>query len=306
MSQGDRFLDSPNLKVKRYQMNIPDSCAKCIYDKQKAFTDNADYLADVKALLDNRGDSDTSPVLVYRIGKLRERYFGKSRDYTDVKRQYNDLALSMEDTVRKKILASPDPTAAALAYSRIGNYIDFGAMNNVSEDVFLALLGKPELTELDQPAYKAFLSECSRGKTFLLLADNCGEIVFDKLLIEQLQARFPQLRFYVMVRGGEVLNDATVEDAIYAGIDQVAVIVSNGDAVAGTVYEMMPREARETLDHVDVILSKGQGNYESLSVSGRHVFYSFLCKCDLFMNRFQVPKLTGMLVELGEVEDKNA
>ncbi len=279
-------------------MNVSDKCAKCIYDKQKAVTDNAAFLSEVKVLLDNRTDSDTSPVLVYRIGKLREHYFGKPADYVDVKRQYNDLALSMEYTVRKKILSSPDPIAAGIAYSRIGNYIDFGAMNHVSEVTFLKLLGRPELTERDLPAYSAFLSECSRGESFLLLADNCGEIVFDKILIGLLKARFPQLCFYVMVRGGEVLNDATVEDARYVGIDQLAEIVSNGDSVAGTVYGMMSQEARDILDHADVIFSKGQGNYESLSVTGRHVFYSFLCKCDLFTNRFQVPKLTGVFVEL--------
>ena len=74
--------------------------------------------------------------------------------------------------------------------------------------------------------------------------------------------------------------------------------VTRGGGDKGTVYEMMSQEARDVLDHADVIFSKGQGNYESLSVTGRHVFYSFLCKCDLFTNRFQVPKLTGMLVEL--------
>ena len=279
-------------------MNIPDSCAKCIYDKQRAVSDHPGFLADVKTLLDHRADSDTSPVLVYRIGRLQERYFGKRRSYADVKKQYNDLALSTEGLVREKILSSKDPIAAAIAYSRVGNYIDFGAMNHVSEDTFLELLGKPELEERDQPAYASFLSECNRGKTFLLLADNCGEIVYDRILMELLHARFPQLHFTVMVRGGEVLNDATVEDALYTGIGKVADIVSNGEAIAGTVYGMMPQDAKDALDHADVILSKGQGNYESLSVSGRHIFYSFLCKCDLFINRFQVPKLTGMFVEM--------
>ena len=100
-----------------------------------------------------------------------------------------------------------------------------------------------------------------------------------------------------MVRGGEVLNDATMEDAEYVGLTQTARVISSGSAAAGTIYSMLSAEARQALDSADVILAKGQGNYESLSHQGRHIFYSFLCKCELFTERFSVPPLTGMLVE---------
>ena len=73
-------------------------------------------------------------------------------------------------------------------------------------------------------------------------------------------------------------------------------VIGNGNAVAGTVYDLCSDDAKKLIDNVDVILSKGQGNYESFSGMGRHAFYSFLCKCDLFINRFNVPKLTGMFV----------
>ena len=119
----------------------------------------------------------------------------------------------------------------------------------------------------------------------------------DKLMIEQLKKRFLHLTVRALVRGSEVLNDATIEDAQYTGLDKVAEIIPNGDAIAGTIYDMLPQEAKRALDESDVILSKGQGNYESMSGQGRHVFYAFLCKCDLFTSRFNVPKLTGILVE---------
>ena len=80
-------------------------------------------------------------------------------------------------------------------------------------------------------------------------------------------------------------------------IDQIAAILTNGTSIAGTIYKTLPEDARTVLDTADVILSKGQGNYESLSGQGRHIFYAFLCKCDLFTGRFRVPPLTGMLVE---------
>ena len=181
--------------------------------------------------------------------------------------------------------------------SRIGNYIDFGAMNHVDQDEFLELFCDTKMREDDEKTYRSFVRECEKARNFLLVCDNCGEIVLDKLMIEQLKIRFPKLTVKALVRGGEVLNDATEEDAGYTGLDKVAEIISNGEAIAGTIYDMMPQEAKDAIDEADVILAKGQGNYESMSGQGRHVFYEFLCKCDLFTDRFKVPRLTGMFIE---------
>ena len=278
-------------------MRISESCAKCLYDRQLNKTDNDEYLAEIKDLLDNRSEDDTSPYMVYLFNKVHVKYFGKGADYKDIKKQYNDLVLGMEKDLRREIEKSTDPLAKALIMSRIGNYIDFGAMNHVDQDEFMALFEDTEMSDRDTQVYESFLRECEAGRSFLLVCDNCGEIVLDKLMIEQLKKRFPNLTVRVLVRGMEVLNDATVEDAHYVGIDRVAEVISNGDAIAGTIYDMMPGEAKKALDESDVILAKGQGNYESMSGQGRHVFYAFLCKCDLFTNRFHVPRLTGIFVQ---------
>ncbi len=278
-------------------MRISESCAKCLYDRQMNITDNEGYLAEIKALLDNRSEEDTSPYMVYLFNKVHLKYFGKGADYKDIKKQYNDLVLRMEESLQREIDNSPDPLAKALIMSRIGNYIDFGAMNEVDRDIFMELFEDTEMSERDIPAYESFLEKCETGESFLLVCDNCGEIVLDKLFLEQLKKRFPHLKIKALVRGGEVLNDATLEDAQYTGLDKVAGIISNGDAIAGTVYDMLSPEARSAIDESDVILAKGQGNYESMSGRGRHAFYAFLCKCDLFTGRFDVPKLTGIFIE---------
>jgi len=278
-------------------MKISESCANCLYDRQRARTQDEAYLAEVRRLLEERAENDPSPLLVYRFNQAYARRFGSGDSYAAVKRSYNDLVLSMADHLKAQIEASRDPLAAALAYARIGNYIDFGAMDTVDEATFLGLFEGAALRPEETGVYRRFLEECGKGERFLLIADNCGEIVLDRLFLEQLKKRFGQLRLQVLVRGGEVLNDVTVRDAAYAGVDQLAEIFSNGAAVAGTVYELMPEEARQALDAADVVLAKGQGNYESLSGQGRHIFYAFLCKCDLFTSRFSVPPLTGMLVE---------
>ena len=278
-------------------MRISDSCAECLFDKQQHLTDDQEYLDRVKEIIDNRDENDTSPYLVYLFTKEYEKRFGKKASYKEIKKRYNDLVLSMESSMRDKIENATDPLLESLAYARVGNYIDFGAMNSVDENTFLSLFDEAGIHERDKTTVDSFVEQCAEAKSFLLITDNCGEIVLDKLFLEQLKKRFPSLEINVMVRGGEVLNDATEEDATYVGIDKIAKIISNGNSIAGTVYEMLPNQAKEILNRADVILAKGQGNYETLSKQGRHIFYSFLCKCDLFTNRFSVSKLTGIFVE---------
>ncbi len=278
-------------------MRIVDSCAKCLYEKQENLTNDKDYLQAVRTIIDNRTETDTSPYLVYLFDKEYQKRFGKNSSYKSIKKEFNDLVLGMEEAIRNKIEASSDPLTTAFVYARIGNYIDFGAMNNVDPDTFLGLFDDAKASEQDMKTMVSFIKQCEEAKSFLLITDNCGEIVLDKLFVEQMKKRFPHLDIKVMVRGGEVLNDATLEDAKYAGMDKVAQVIANGNTVAGTVYSMLTKEAKEVFDSAEVKLAKGQGNYESMCGQGYLMFYSFLCKCDLFTSRFDVPKLTGMFVE---------
>ena len=278
-------------------MRVNSFCAACLWDKQLHKSDDPAYLAEVRQIIDTRKDEETAPYLVYLFNRAYERRFGKTEPYKQVKQKYNDVVLSMENEIRTKIESSSDPLAASIAYARIGNYIDFGAMNQIDGDTFLALLGDAGLRGRDLQTYESFLLQCRTASRFLLIADNCGEIVLDKLFLEQLHTAFPKMALSVMVRGAEVLNDVTIEDAKYAGIDQLASLISNGSSVAGTIYGMLPTEAKEAMDSADVILAKGQGNYESLCGQGRHIFYSLLCKCRLFTDRFEVPELTGVFIE---------
>jgi uncharacterized protein with ATP-grasp and redox domains len=110
-------------------------------DKQLHISDDPAYLAEVRQIIDTRKDEDTAPYLVDLFNQAYERRFGKAEPYKAVKRTYNDIVLSMESEIRKKIESSSDPLATSITYARIGNYIDFGAMNHVDSDTFLALLG---------------------------------------------------------------------------------------------------------------------------------------------------------------------
>ena len=278
-------------------MRVNENCAACLLDKQVHRTNDEGYLREVRRIIDGRTEEDTAPYLVYLFNLAYERRFGKGESYREIKRKFNDLMLSMEGAVRERIEAAPDPLAAALAFARVGNYIDFGAMNSVDEDTFLSLFDDAALSDRDRETYASFRRACAGAERFLLIGDNCGEIVLDRLFLEELKKAFPALELTVMVRGGETFNDATAEDAAYAGLDRMARIVTNGSTIAGTICEHLPPESLRVLEEADVILAKGQGNYESLCGRGRHIFYSFLCKCELFTTRFQVPPLTGLFIE---------
>ena len=110
-----------------------------------AKTNNKDYLSEVKAILDNRAEDVTSPQLVAEFNRLHEKYLGPLPDYKDEKKKYNDLVLSMEDDLRVEIEESTDPLATAIVMSRIGNYIDFAALDQVDTETFLGLFDRADL-----------------------------------------------------------------------------------------------------------------------------------------------------------------
>lgn len=283
-------------------MRMIPECVDCLYERQVTLAEKLDkeqaekYLLEIREILDKRDENDAAPYMVYLFKAVQRRFFGSVPVYGEIKETYNRLVLDLEAEIEKKIEASKDPLKTSLLYARLGNYIDFGAMNVVDPEEFTKLLDQADAEGIDEKNYESFLQDCQMGKKFLLLCDNCGEIVFDKLFVRQLKKQFPHLELVALVRGEEALNDATLEDAQMVGLTEEMTVLSNGNGVAGTVIELLSKEAREVFDKADVILSKGQGNYECMNGCGKNVYYTFLCKCDLFTRKFQVPRLTGMFV----------
>lgn len=284
-------------------MRLNSMCIRCLIDKQEArianFKDedkNAAYMKEIAKIIGESDDEASSAYLVYLFNQVYRRYYGEVKDYSEIKKEYNSYVLALENELYQEILEAQDPLAQSIVYARIGNYIDFGAMQHVEKKVFLELFRDEKKNMLDQAVYETFLKDCQNGKRFLLLADNCGEIVLDKLFLKELKKRFPHLEMLVMVRGEEALNDATMEDAAETGICGVARVITNGNGAAGTVERMLSDEAKKALDEADVIWAKGQANFETLHGCGRNIYYSFLCKCDWFSGRFGVEKNTGMFL----------
>lgn len=284
-------------------MRIVESCEKCLWDRQVKLAETLTqegagerYLAEIRDALYNRDPEACSPYLVYRFRQIFAKYGENTNFPKETKMEYNALVMSMEDKIEEKIESAFDPLEKALIYARIGNYIDFSAVNHVEPEELIRLLEEDSNGSLTPEVYEDFCKECREAKNFVLLCDNCGEIVFDKLFIRQLRKRFPHLNIHIMVRGEDVLNDATMEDAEFCGFTREAEVIPNGNAIAGTVWEMLSPRAKQVIEQADLILSKGQGNYESFYGYHGPVYYSLLCKCDLFIQHFQVPRLTGVFV----------
>lgn len=284
-------------------MKINAFCMSCLVQAQarriQKFQDEekkACYMREVLHMIAESDPKWSAPALLEPISKLYEKYWGMQNDLEEEKKTFNELLLSMEDDLEQKIRSRKDPLEAALCLARLGNYIDFSALGEVSAEKLLELLAQAEQETLDTAEYRHFCKDLKDGKHLVYLTDNCGEIVLDKILIKLLREQYPQLMIEVLVRGVAVTNDATVEDARYVGLTKVAPVFGNGSGIAGTELTHISKEAKEKLEQADLILSKGQGNFETLHTCGLNIYYLFLCKCDWFMQRFHAEHLKGMFV----------
>lgn len=284
-------------------MKINAFCMSCLVQAQarriQKFQDEekkACYMREVLKIIAESDPTWSAPALLEPISKLYEKYWGRQDDLEGEKRTFNELLLSMESALEENIRRSKEPLEAALCLARLGNYIDFSALDEVSSEKLLALLAQAEQEILDEAEYQHFRKDLENGKRLVYLTDNCGEVVLDKILIKLLKEQYPQLMIEVLVRGVPVTNDATLEDARYVGLTEVVPVFGNGSGIAGTELTHISKEAREKLEQADLILSKGQGNFETLHTCGLNIYYLFLCKCDWFMQRFHAEHLQGMFV----------
>ena len=268
-----------------------DKCPKDMPEEKKV-----EYMQKVLKIIAEAPAKYGAPVIVRTIQQLQEEMLGIKQEYAQIKQHYNAVMMQYEKQVLEHMAKTEDPIKTGIQYAMIGNYIDFGARITVTEEHLTELLNTPDRFVIDEEQYKELTTDLENAEKLVYLTDNCGEIVMDKLLIQQIKNKYPNLELTVMVRGREVINDATMEDAKQVGLSDFAKVIPNGSDIAGTWMEEISEEAKEVLDEADVIISKGQGNFETLRKCGRNIYYIFLCKCDLFANTLQVPKLTGMLI----------
>ena len=293
-------------------MRAASMCISCLLSKQekliRQFPDEdrkSDYMHQLLGFLYENAQTESAPSLAEKIDQLYRVFWGTAEDFSGQKKLYNELLLSMENEIESKIKDSGDPLMECIKYVCAGNYIDFSAVENVNKDVLTSLLEKTSCEQVPEDEYRKFRSDLERAETLVYLTDNCGEIVLDKIFIRHLKNEFPSLQITAMVRGADVLNDATMEDAEATGLAALVPCVGNGSAAPGTVLKELSSGARRILLDADVIISKGQGNFESLYGEGMNPYYLFLCKCELFVRRFGLKQFAPVFAREDRIFRKN-
>ncbi len=291
-------------------MQLDPFCIECQIRRQRLTAEKMNdpaatkaFLTDCLRILADAPDGVAAPWLAPRFYEAWVKYFPDMDRYADNKHDSNAYALSREDALRARVEAADDPLYTALTLARVGNYLDFAALGDAVSFEKLDELTETAMEDVVDPVeYKFLKKDLEKAKKLLLLTDNCGEIVYDKLLLEQLAKACPNLELVTGVRGGNALNDATMADALEVGLDQVSRVIHSGAAVPGTQLSDCSADFVAEFQSADVILSKGQGNFETLWGCGANIYYIFLCKCELFVKLFQVPQLTGMFVNERRIE----
>ncbi|MBQ7416019.1 MAG: DUF89 family protein [Oscillospiraceae bacterium] len=274
--------------------------ARALGDEAQA----TEFARGLMALYLSMPEDASSPAVAPGTNALFQKIYGVEADrFRQEKEHSNRFVLARMDEIRRRTESAADPVYAGLQMAILGNYIDFSALQGeVSFEKLDTMLEKAMEMELDRRVYADLCAELSKGTRLLYLTDNAGEIGFDRIFAEQLHKAFPHLIITFCVRGGPAQNDATREDAVAVGIPFP--VIDNGSTVPGTELSLLSAEAKAAMDAADVILSKGQGNAETLLGCGYNIYYAFLIKCARFIDRYQKPKLTPMLVKEREACDK--
>ena len=229
-------------------------------------------------------------VAVYtQVAKLT----GVTNPFQHLKGESNAFALRMQDQVRERIDNSDDSLYAAVRYAIAGNIIDYGVQHEFDA---LDVLSKCMEKDFCIDDFELLSKEVkgSKGMNILYLADNCGEIVFDGFLVEQLQQYGHSVT--LVVRGDQILNDATIQDAEDAGLDDICTVISNGTSCPGTPLGSCSDELQEAFASADLIISKGQGNFETLSEVDGPIYFLLTVKCTVVARH--ISNLKGVSVNI--------
>ncbi|MDO4169535.1 MAG: ARMT1-like domain-containing protein [Lachnospiraceae bacterium] len=282
-------------------MHANSTCIACLLNKQvnniRPFKDEkkkSDYIHKILKLLYDHGQTQSAPWLFMKIEEIYNEYYEPIMDYSAIKQKYNQYMLSKESIIEENIRKSDDMIASCIQYVCAGNFIDFGAMSEVDDSILENILQKAIEESLSKEELINFKHELSKARELVYLTDNCGEIVIDKLFMKLLKEQYPKLHITAIVRGGLALNDATMEDAREVGLTEIVDCIDNGTPMTGTDLESINETAKQVLNEADLIISKGQGNFEGLYGEGLMPYFLFLCKCELFVRRFGLKQFSSV------------
>jgi uncharacterized protein with ATP-grasp and redox domains len=221
--------------------------------------------------------SQSVPAIAQEIHRFVRDLVGQDDPYRKVKKWSNDLALELYPDLKELVKTSKDPLETAVRLAIAGNIIDFGAGISLKESDVEKAIDDCLTSDLDKTQLVYFQNAVAEAKDILFLADNAGEIVFDRLLIEQLGPE----RVTLVVKAGPILNDATAEDARAVGLIDLVEVIDTGDDAPGTIFKTSSMLFQCYFMAADLVVAKGQGNYETLSDVDEDIFFILKAKCPL-------------------------
>ncbi len=243
-----------------------------------ASSDEKVHEAILREILRDASQLDLSrpPMLGQWIYQQVRQRTGQADPYLAVKQESNRLALALYPTWKQRVLASENPLIAAVRLAIAANIIDFGINGDLQPEDIPSALEKSFASPLEGDAGE-FLDAVTQAKDILFLADNAGELVFDRLFIELLARK----NITVAVKGGPAINDALRVDAEAAGLLGLVEVIDNGTDGAGTLLETCSAEFQQRFERAHLIIAKGQANFETLDDCPREIFFLLKIKCPL-------------------------
>ncbi len=243
----------------------------------------------------------TPPELGREIQRILSTEFNLGDPYHGHKERLNRFALERYTDLKKTVYLSDDPVYLAAKLAISGNLLNIDESR--PNDQIWRLIENAHRLEFRINDFPKFIEDFISSKHILYLADNAGEIVFDRLFIEVLQRFYPERnhRFTVVVRGAPIINDATLEDARLVDMEKIAHVIDNGDNAPATLLSQVSKEMRKYYEQADLVISKGQGNFESLNEEMKLIYFMFRVKCPVISKVLKVPE--GSLIMKRSLSD---
>lgn len=242
---------------------------------------SATFLAELETVVSNNPMS--SPEIQRELSKRFAALFDNDNPFADEKKLSNQMALQLYKEWKPRVESTENPMDLALRLAIAGNIMDYGAFNSFSiRDTIQSVMHAQFATDHSIELFR----KIQTAKSILYLGDNAGEIVFDRLFIETMTDK----KVIFAVKSGPVLNDVTMQDAEETGMQHVAEVISNGYDAPSTVLSKCSDEFRNIYHNADVIIAKGQGNFEGL-IDERYdrLFFIMMVKCDTIADKLNVP-----------------
>ena len=272
-------------------MKMKDQCLPCLVNQVIKVADitqapdREESYKKIFAFLAQMDFQKTNPEVIGETFAILKEHLKNDDPYYEVRKYYNTLLMDMSESIEEHIGSDEYPFYQAVKYAVIGNIIDFNPIYNRTMEEIMKFINDAEHLAFTINHVEALQKDIQEAKTLLYLGDNCGEICLDKLLIKQMKKENPNLKVYFGVRGAAVVNDSVEADAYDVGIDEYATIISNGDYALGTVLERTSETFRKVFESADVVIAKGQANYECLSeYEKKKIYFLLMAKCQVIAN----------------------